>query len=114
MRSLLRGGRETEQFVTRAIRVVVTDLREELSGGFTAGFDPEPLAGALDVLVDRERRQVELAANLLGVHVLRDEAQALAFTRGQSREFSIQSLSCITVHTHRLLANLISRRLSCV
>jgi hypothetical protein len=72
---------ETEQFVTRTIRVFVAGECDELSGGFAAGFDPKPLTGALDVLVDREWRQVELAADFLGMHVLRHEAQTLAFAR---------------------------------
>src|SRR4051794_24482321 len=53
---------QTEQFVTRAIRGVVARPLDEHPRRFTAGSDAQPLAGALNVFVDGEGREIERAA----------------------------------------------------
>jgi hypothetical protein len=45
---------QTERFVTRTIRVFVAGQFHEHAGRLPAGFDPQPLAGALDIFVDGE------------------------------------------------------------
>jgi hypothetical protein len=84
------GSSQTEQFVTRAVRVWLGGQFEELARRFPARTHAQALAGALDIFVDSEGRQIERAADLFGVHMLRHEPQAFALARGQARDFAVQ------------------------
>src|SRR4051812_11248767 len=77
---------QTEQFVTRAVRGVFAGSLDEHPRRFTPRSDAQPFAGALDIFVDREGRQVERATDLLGMHVARNQPQALPLSRRQSRK----------------------------
>jgi hypothetical protein len=101
---------QTEQFVTRAVRGVVTGPFDEHPGRFAPGSDAQPLAGALDIFVDGEGRQVEGATDLLGMHVARNQPQAFSFSRRQSRKFGVQLGPTLNLYSYSLSVNTFARR----